>query len=119
MDSIRPLLERMAPEVQSQVKSALSGILTGGIVRNYLPQEWVFRTEVETLTFHVDQRGDARILDGPSDRPDVTIKAPQEDLEAILGEQRIPPGADQRVEVVYHTRKGRAAWNLLRRRLGF
>ena len=119
MASIRPLLDALVPEVQAEAKRALSGLLTGAIVRGYLPQAWVFETEEETVTFLVDRDGSARTLEGSPEHPDVGIRGPSEDLAVVLRERRMPEGAGQRIMYKAHTDKGRMAWNLLKNRFGF
>ena len=115
---IRPMLEELAPEVQREVKAALSGLLTGAVVRNHLPQAWVFETEEETVTLLVDERGNVVTREGAVSDPDVGIRAPSEDLAYVLTQRRLPEGAGQRVLRRLYTRRGRLAWNLLRNRFG-
>ena len=119
MSTIKPLLENLTYEVQNKVKPALSNFLTGGIVRNYLPQAWIFETESEILTFHVDKQGNAKILKGANRQPDVTVKGPHSDISTILSVRQVPPGADRRINILHHTQKGRTAWNYLGKHFGF
>ena len=119
MPSIRPLLDSLVPEVQKEAKQALSGLLTGAVVRGYLPQAWVFETEDETVTFLVDRDGNARTVDGASPNPDVGIRGPAEDMAAVLRDRQMPEGAGQRILHKHYTSKGRAAWTFLKNRFGF
>ncbi len=119
MTTIKPLLDQMTGEVQSKVKRALSGLLSGALVRGYLPQSWVFETESEIITFHVDSNGNARTLVGASGQRDITVRGPGSDLSIVLGNHQIPPGAEQRIKIIHHTEKGRTAWNYLKGRFGF
>ena len=119
MPSIRPLLDSLVPEVQQEARQALSGLLTGAIVRGYLPQSWVFETEEEKVTFHVDRDGNARTIEGAVADPDVGIRGPSEDLAAVLRNRQMPEGAGQRIMYRHYTNKGRAAWTFLKNRFGF
>jgi len=119
MASIRPLLEALVPEVQAEARRALSGFLTGALVRGYLPQAWVFETGEETVTFLVDREGNARVFEGAPEAPDVGIRGPSGDLAAVLRDRRLPEGAGQRIEYRLYTGKGGTAWRLLKDRFGF
>jgi hypothetical protein len=119
MARIRPLLDALVPEVQREAEQALSGLLTGAVVRGYLPQSWVFETEGEVVTFHVDRAGRARTIEGAVDDPDVGIRGPSEDLAAVLRDRQMPEGSGQRIMYRHYTRKGRAAWTFLKDRFGF
>jgi hypothetical protein len=119
MVEIRPLLDALVPEIQREAKEALSGLITGAVLRGYLPQAWVFETEEETVTFLVDREGNARTIEGAHEDPDVGIRAPAEDLAVVLGERRMPEGAGQRILYKHYTGKGRTAWNFLKNRFGF
>jgi hypothetical protein len=112
-------LDSLVTEVEPEVQKALSGLLTGAIVRNYLPQAWVFETEDETVTFYVDTNGKARTLEGAVEEPDVGIRGSYEDLHIVLTERRLPGGAGQRILRKHYTGKGKAAWAFLKDRFGF
>ncbi len=118
MTRIRPLLDDLAPEVQREVKAALSGLLTGAVVRNHLPQAWVFETEEETVSLLVDAQGNVVTREGAVTDPDVGIRAPSADLAYVLTQRRLPEGAGQRVLRRLYTRRGRLAWEFLRSRFG-
>lgn len=119
MTSIRPLLDALVPEVQREAKKALSGLLTGAIVRGYLPQAWVFETEDEKVTFYVDVDGNVRTIEGEVEDPDVGVRGSAEDLAYVLRERNLPEGAGKRILYKVHTNKGKAAWTLLKNRFGF
>jgi hypothetical protein len=119
MTAIRPLLERLVPEIQREAKDALSGFLTGAVIRGFLPQAWVFETEEETVTFYVDRDGNASTIPGAHESPDVGIRAPAEDLAVVLTQRQMPEGAGQRILYKHYTSKGRTAWNFLKNRFGF
>jgi hypothetical protein len=118
MVRIRPHLDALVPEIQREVGAALSGLLTGAVVRSNLPQVWVFETEEETVTLMVDGEGNVSTLEGAPEHPDVGIRAPSEDLAFVLRERRLPEGAGERVLRRLYTRKGRLAWEFLRGRFG-
>ena len=117
MASLEELLRATATQVEPEVQKQLRGLF-GGIVRNYLPQDWVFRTEHEVATLRVDVAGHVTVEPKASARPDVTVKIPMERLAVALTTRdraKVPPGP---LEVTPHTAKGRAAFDYLRPRLG-
>lgn len=117
MEALVPLLQRVAREVEPQVRSQLGGFF-GGMIRAYLPQTWVFRTERESATLSVDREGGVTVVDTPAANPDVTIEATADHLAAALttrSRSKVPSGA---FHVTAHTSKGRTAFDYLRGRLG-
>ena len=117
MGDLEELLRTAAARFEPQIQKQLRGLL-GGIVRNYLPQEWVFRTEKEVAVLRVDRDGHASTGSAPSVHPDVTVEVPYKRLEAALrtgDPTKVPPGP---VHVTPHTAKGKAAFDYLRSRLG-
>jgi hypothetical protein len=118
MTCIENLLSNLRCEVEDQVKPALGRLLVGGIVRGYLPQLWMFKTECETVGLSVDSCGNASISTTNLRDPDVTITTTHAILSTILSTRSrssVPPGP---YEVLTHTQKGRTAFNYLRGRLG-
>lgn len=119
MSCIKGILSSICPEVESQVKNALGGFITGSIVRGYLPQFWVLRTEHETVTFSVDSMGNASAFDGLPSHPDVVIDWKHDYVAMALRNRSkagIPSG--EQPNVTFMTRKGRTAFGYLRGRLG-
>jgi hypothetical protein len=117
MEPLRLLLENAARDIEPQVRSQLGGFF-GGMVRAYLPQTWVFRTESEVASLTVGRDGAVRVGDGPAENPDVTVEATHERLFAALrtrSRANVPPGE---FKVTAHTSKGRTAFDYLRGRLG-
>jgi len=117
MTSLVPLLEKVAKDVQPQVQSQLGGFF-GGMVRAYLPQTWVFRTEKEVASLTVDKAGVISVAKGAAANPDVTIETEHERLVTALttrSRDRVPPG---HLTVTPHTSKGKTAFEYLRSRLG-
>jgi len=89
------------------------------IVRGYLPQVWVFETEAETASFVVDSRGNAHVEVGAKPSRDVTIRWQQDFLATVLrtrSHASIPGGIHP--IIMFHTHKGRAAFNYLRKEIG-
>ncbi len=110
---LRSAGKRLEPEVQSRLKGWL-----GGFVRAYLPQAWVFQTEKETATLHVDGAGNVSVTGGAVPKPDLTIVVPAARLIAALTTRNrasVPPGP---LTVTPHTAKGKAAFDYLRDRIG-
>lgn len=117
MSELIDLLTSAGGVLEPEIKRRLGGLL-GGIIRAYLPQGWVFKTDHGTATLTVDPSGAVSVADGSTAHPDVTIEIPFELLQkALITRQRdaVPPGP---VKVTPHTAKGRAAFDYLRGRIG-
>jgi len=117
MDSLRSVLEQVARDVEPQVRAQLGGFF-GGMVRAYLPQTWVFRTEREVASLTVGGDGGVAVADGAAATPDVTIESTAQHLTAALtarSRSKVPRGA---LHVTAHTPKGQTAFDYLRGRLG-
>lgn len=118
MACIETLLGNLRYEIENQIKPALRRPLVGGIVRGYLPQLWVFRTESEMVGLSVDCYGNTSACVTDLRNPDVTITTTHAILSTILSTRSrscVPPGP---FKVVAHTQKGLTAFNYLRGRLG-
>lgn len=112
------LLTRSAPEIEAQLKPQLKGLL-GGLIRGYLPQVWVFKTESDTASLVVSAVGDVRVFRGEARPVDVLIEWGHAQLTTALRERRksaIPPGGPPSTS--FFSPKGRTAFNFLRNRLG-
>lgn len=117
MSCIEGLLRNVARDAEPEVRSRLNGLF-GGMIRHYLPQVWVFRTEDGTASLRVDAAGAFSVVAGAASPADVTIEVGHDRLKAALTRRppgSLPPGP---LTVTPHTAKGRAAFDLLRGRLG-
>ena len=119
MSCIHGLLRDLAPTLERQVQARLAGFF-GGMLRSYLPQTWVFRTEAEVASLRVDQRGTVLVLPEEATPVDVTVEVDHDRLLQALTDRAgpAPPGTGGRVLVTAHTAKGKVAYGLLRDRLG-
>jgi hypothetical protein len=111
------LLDSVGRDIERQLKPQLSGLF-GGILRGYLPQTWVFKTEEGNASLRVDTDGHAAAIGGVAPQPDVTIETTHARLAAALTTRSkvgVPPGP---LKVTPHTEKGRLAFEFLRSRLG-
>ncbi len=117
MPSLVSLLESIVPEVQPQVQAQLGGFF-GEMVRAYLPQTWVFRTEKEVASLTVDAKGAVSVARGAAARPDVTIEVPYALLETSLRTRSRAQVPAEQLVVTSHTSKGKTAFEFLRGRLG-
>jgi len=117
-DLLKKLLGSYCGETEQQLKRRLKGI-EAPLLKRYLPQTWVFETESETVSFVVDEKGNATVHEGGGSNRDVTVKWKHEPLCAVL-KARSPKGVQEgdRPTITYHTQKGRAAFNFLRKRIG-
>ena len=117
MSCVEELLRTAGKGFEPEIKSRLSGFL-GGILRQYLPQTWVFRTDDGTASLSVDGNGTVTVVSGAAAHPDVTIEIPHDRLRAALTTRKresVPPGP---IQVTPHSAKGKAAFDYLRGRLG-
>ena len=117
MASLRAALDGVARSIEPEVRSQLGGFF-GGMLRAYLPQTWVFRTERETASLTVDRAGVVSVADGAASNPDVTIETTHDSLVTALetrSRAKTPPGE---LRVVTHTPKGKTAFDYLRGRVG-
>jgi hypothetical protein len=115
--SVADLLENLRPEIEAQLKPNLEGIF-GGVIRRYLPQAWAFKTDVETVTLHVDPDGHVSVRSGGSPNPDVLVKGSSAALSAALSLRNpamVPAGS---IEATSLTSKGQMAFQFLRSRFG-
>jgi len=118
MSCIQGLLASICPEIERQLRPNLRGI-RGLLVRGYLPQTWVFETESETVSLIVDAQGKASVSNGPKYPKDVTIRWKHDSLASALrtrSSAHVPHG--ERPIIMFHSQKGRAAFDFLRKRLG-
>jgi hypothetical protein len=114
---LEQLLRDAGARFEPEVKRRLDGML-GNLVRVYLPQAWVFRTDVGTAALLVDRNGGTSVPATVPEHPDVTVEIPYARLSVALKTGRrdaVPPGP---LTVTPHTTKGRAAFDYLRDRIG-
>lgn len=117
MSCIEGLLRDAGRELEPRVRDQLRGFF-GSMVRQYLPQTWVFRTEDGTASLTVDATGAVAVAPGALTPADVTIEVGHERLRVALttrSRSAVPPGP---LTVTPHTAKGRAAFGYLRDRIG-
>lgn len=118
MTCLITLFEPICSEVETKIKKALEGAITGYVVQRYLPQHWVFVTESETVTFVVDVKGNCSILNEAGDSPDVTIEIDHDYLAEALKTRKPPTLKPKKNEQNFHTLKGETAFNFIRDYLG-
>jgi len=110
-------LGRAAERLEPELRRRLTGFV-GQMAQAYLPQTWLFVTEAGAASLTVTGAGRLTVQDGPTPQPDVTVRITQQHLVQALDRPSggpLPAGAAQ---VTGHTAKGRAAFELLRGRLG-
>lgn len=116
MPSTEELLRPLAARAEAEVRPRLAGFF-GGMLRQFLPQVWVFRTEQGTASLRVAADGAATVAPGALAPADVTVEVGHARLESALAShgKATVPGP---LAVTPHTAKGRAAFDYLRPRLG-
>jgi len=117
MSCIEEALRAAGREFEPDIRARLSGFL-GGMLRHYLPQTWVFRTEDGIASLTVDGTGAVSVVSGAAPHPDVTIEVPHDRLRAALKERQRAAVPPDEVHVMAHSAKGKAAFDYLRGRLG-
>jgi len=118
MDRIHFLLTDLCEEIEKQIKAGLRGAIEM-LVIGYLPQVWVFETEIGACSLFIDTEGNARVFPGADKDRDVTIRWRHEALTKVLqsrSRNSLEPG--DYADVLVHTDKGRAAFNYLRKEIG-
>jgi hypothetical protein len=117
MSCVAEVLQGVAPELETEVKKRLRGFF-GAMLRHYLPQTWVFRTEDGTASLRVDGQGAVTVAPGALVPADVTIEVGHDRLRQMLTTRSRDPNATGPLNVTTHTAKGKAAFGYLRERLG-
>ena len=118
MDALQHQLELLCEELDEQLKPKLHGQM-GAIISQYLPQAWVFETEMGSCTIFVTADGKARVWPGAETNRDVTLRWRYDALAKSLKSRNrssIEPG--DYPDVLVQTEKGRAAFKYLKRELG-
>lgn len=111
------VLKGVAPGLQTELARRLSGFF-GAMVRQYLPQTWVFRTEDGTASLRVDPEGKVTVSPGALAPADVTVEVGHDRLRRMLTTRAPDPHPTGPLTVTPHTAKGRVALGVLRERLG-
>jgi hypothetical protein len=111
------LLEKIAPDIEKELKPRLQGFI-GQFVRAYLPQDWVFETDEDAATVHIETTGAVTVAKGTVPSPDVTVHAPKARLEKLLTSRTHPATLPAEVRAVPHTAKGKVAFDQVRGRFG-
>ncbi|HUV60537.1 MAG TPA: hypothetical protein VMW71_00010 [Thermoplasmata archaeon] len=117
MSCIKDLLNDLCRDVEAELKPKATGFLTGWLVQNYLPQNWVFKTEQESVIFHVTKTGSATVKNGDLKTPDVIIEWDHDSLSTVL-RTRSSAGISHPPRVSIRTSKGKAGYDQLRKRIG-
>ena len=117
MSCIEGLLSDLCKDVERELKPVVSGLLTGFVAKSFLPQDWVFKTEQESVTFHVTKSGSATSKAGESRNPDVVVEWNHDSLATVL-RTRSSEGISRPPRVRILTAKGQTGYNQLRKRIG-
>ena len=84
MSCVEEVLQGVARVLETEVKNRLRGFF-GAMLRHYLPQTWVFRTEDGTASLRVDEHGAVTVASGALAPADVTVE---------VGHDQLRPDAD-------------------------
>jgi len=117
MTCLLDLFESNRDYIEDQIKPNLRGLI-GLMVTGYLPQNWVFITEEETVTLSIDKKGNAVVIGEAVGNPDATIEIDHKYLSTALRERGRPDFPPKRIDVTLHTSKGKTAYGYLRKHFG-
>jgi hypothetical protein len=117
MTQLTDVFQPICQEVQTKLKGVLRGLF-GGMVKGYLPQKWIFRTDSETVTFSVAKAGTASVEAGEGSPPDVIITIDHDYLLEALKTRRRPGFQPRNINVEFKTGKGQTAFNYIGKELG-
>jgi hypothetical protein len=112
------LLRPVCSEIEGQLRPHLNGFF-GGMIRSYLPQVWVFRTDQGECGIRVDPNGHASVLEIPPATSDVVVEWTDRQLNAALAtrdKHQVPPGPPPQIQ--FRSEKGKTAFSFLRTRIG-
>lgn len=118
MDDLHHQLELLCEELDLQLKPKLRGEMQA-IISEYLPQVWVFETEVGSCTIFIAADGNSRVWPGAEPDRDVTLRWRHDALAKVLksrSRSSIEPG--DYPDVLVQTDKGRAAFKYLKKEFG-
>lgn len=118
MESIVRLLGDLCPEIELFLRKEAND-LVDTLGERYLPQYWVFQTEVETATLMIDRQGKASAHQGGIPQPDVTVRWRHDLLMTVIrtrSRASVPDGFYPAVQK--RPPKGQAVFNLLREQIG-
>lgn len=118
IDDLHHELEILCEDLDKQLKPKLHGQMDD-IISQYLPQIWVFETELGACTIFISADGNARVWRGAEEERDVTLRWRYEALSRVLKSRdrsSIEPGDYPNVFV--QTEKGRAGFNYLKKEFG-
>ena len=117
MTTLKECFTPICREAEIEIKKNLRG-LAGGIIRGYLPQLWIFKTENETVSFRVDNNGNTSVIEGSNNNPDVIIEIEHNYLVTALQTRSQPNFQPQFYDVKAITQKGQTAFGFLKKRFG-
>jgi len=117
MTQLTDAFQPVCQDAQVKLKGVLRGLF-GGMVKGYLPQKWIFRTESEAVTFSVAKAGTASVEAGEGSPPDVIITIDHDYLLEALRTRKRPEVEPRNLDVEFRTEKGRTAFNYIRKEIG-
>ncbi|MCI4353563.1 MAG: hypothetical protein L3K14_09335 [Thermoplasmata archaeon] len=118
MGQLRDALGAVCPDIEGRAKARLS-VPSGGGLREWLPQSWVFETDIETATLHIDAEGNATAAEGSHGEGDINVIWDQGHLiEVLTAKVRSASFIGANPKLRFRTVNGQRAFNLLRGALG-
>lgn len=101
---------------EADLRKMVRGFLTAGVVRSYLPQNWVIITDQGALTVHADLDGNMTVSPGEPMVRDGAIAIGHDLLADSLRTGKNPPA--NAIQVTFYTPKGQAAFRHLAKYFG-
>ena len=118
MDDLHHELELLCEDLDKQLKPKLHSEM-GELISEYLPQVWVFVTELGACTIFIAADGNARVWRGAEPDRDVTLRWRYDALAKLLkSRNRSSIESGDYPDVLVQTDKGRAAFNYLKKEFG-
>lgn len=118
MGQLRDALGAVCPDIEGRAKARLNVDATGGL-REWLPQSWVFETDIETATLHLDTEGNATATEGSRGEGDLNVIWDQGHLlEVLTAKVRTASFVGANPKLRFRTVTGQRAFSLLRGSLG-
>lgn len=117
MTCLKPILDGYAGRATQEIGRHLHGIF-GGVIRGYLPQNWVLEVDREVYTIAVDSAGVCRIETKAPKSRDVTIRIGHDALKQALTDPDRSPAKRPAFAVTFQSSKGETAFRFLHERFG-
>ena len=101
MADVTALLAPLAPRIEAELRPRLAGAF-GGMLREFLPQVWVFRTERGVASLTVGRDGAVAVVPSAAEPADVTVEVGHDRLASALATRGQTVADRRRTAVPFH-----------------